>query len=436
MITQTKSLKNTNENKPDASKSELVQMRDRYARDLVFSLLSRMSQGKLEVTLPDQSKHVFGKGEGAITAHIIVNDESMFWRCLLYADLGLAESYMDGLCDFPSIAALVSWFLLNQDGSPVLNESEEASPVLNLAGFVNQFLHALRHNSQNNSRKNISDHYDLGNNFFQLFLDPSMTYSSALFSSNELSLEQAQIAKFARAAKQLRISESDRVLDVGCGWGGLSLYLAKTFGCHVTSVTISRQQYDHFSALIKRENMQAHIDLKLVDYRLLEGKFDKIVSIEMIEAVGEEYIDTFIKKLDSLLARNGILLMQMITCPDSRYDIAHANVDFIQKHIFPGSLLQSNHRVNTAMNKCGDLFMVDLFDMTDSYVSTLKLWQDAFENRLAELTALGFNERFIRKWRYYFEYCQAAFSMRNVSVVQAAYSRPNNRNLNGGCALL
>jgi cyclopropane-fatty-acyl-phospholipid synthase len=410
-------------------------MRNRFARKMVFSLLSHMSQGKLEVTLPDQSKHVFGNQAADITARIIVDDESMFWRCLLYADLGLAESYMDGLCDFSSIADVVSWFLLNQDGSPVLNESNEVSPVLNLAGFGNQFLHALRHNSQNNSRKNISDHYDLGNNFFQLFLDPTMTYSSALFLTNELTLEQAQLAKFARAAGMLRINPGDRVLDVGCGWGGLSLYMAKTFDCHVTSVTISQQQYDYFSALIRRENLQDRIDLKLVDYRLLEGKFDKIVSIEMIEAVGEEYIDTFIKKLDSLLARNGILLMQMITCPDSRYDIAHANVDFIQKHIFPGSLLQSLHRVTTAMNKCCDLFMVDLFDMTDSYVTTLKLWQIAFENRTTELAELGFDERFIRKWRYYFEYCQAAFFMRNVSVVQATYSRPNNTKLNGGFAL-
>jgi cyclopropane-fatty-acyl-phospholipid synthase len=258
-----------------------------------------------------------------------------------------------------------------------------------------------------------------------------MTYSSALFVPNELSLEQAQIAKFARAAKLLRIGKGDKVLDIGCGWGGLSLYLAKTFSCQVTSVTISQQQYDYFSALIKRENMQDRIELKLVDYRLLEGKFDKIVSIEMIEAVGEEYIDTFIEKLDSLLGRDGILLMQMITCPDSRYDIAHKNVDFIQKHIFPGSLLQSLHRVSTAMNKCSDLFMVDLFDMTDSYVTTLKLWQDAFELSIAKLAVLGFDQRFIRKWRYYFEYCQAAFFMRNVSVVQATYSRPNNRKLNG-----
>jgi cyclopropane-fatty-acyl-phospholipid synthase len=226
------------------------------------------------------------------------------------------------------------------------------------------------------------------------------------------------------------------VLDLGCGWGGLSVYLARNFGCSVTAVTISSEQHDYVQKLIRSEKLDHLIDLRLEDYRNLEGKFDKIVSVEMIEAVGEEYIDVFVRQLDALMERDGLLLLQMITCPDSRYDVARANVDFIQKHIFPGALLQSLYRVSSAMRSCGDLFMVDLFDMTPSYVTTLERWQETFEQNLRAVRSQGFDERFIRKWRYYFEYCQAAFQMRNVSVVQATYSRPNNRRLAGGEAIL
>ncbi len=417
-------------NRP-AAISEFEQYRNRLAKKVVLSLLAKMSRGRLEMVMPDGRKHVFGDGSGGISASVHIRDEAVFSRCLLYADIGLAESYMDGLCDFDSIAGVISWFLLNQDNSPVLNESSQASRLLNILGVINRMYHRTRRNSKSNSRKNISEHYDLGNEFFSLFLDATMTYSSALFSDPSVTLEAAQLAKFERIARQLRIERSDRVLDLGCGWGGLSCFIASTFGCRVTAVTISKEQHAYVAELIRRKNLGNLIDLRLEDYRHLTGKFDKIVSIEMIEAVGDEYIDLFVRKLDSLLESDGLLLMQMITCPDSRYDVARSNVDFIQKHIFPGSLLQSLYRVSTAMRACGDLFLVDLFDMTPSYVTTLSRWQESFEKNVSSVRSQGFDERFIRKWRYYFEYCQAAFLMRNVSVVQATYSRPNNRRLAG-----
>ncbi len=402
------------------------------AQSTVLALLEKMPLGLLTVTLPDGTTRTFGQGADDISASVTVNSDEFFVRCLLYADIGLAESYIDGLVEIHSIENLIQWFLLNQESSPVLNESPVVSRLVNLLGVVNRIGHALRPNSKSVSRKNISEHYDLGNSFFSLFLDPSMTYSSALFVDPSMTLAEAQEAKFERIARQLQISEGDRVLEVGCGWGALSCYLARSFNCSVTGLTISEQQYEFASTKVAKEQLDHRVNLRLEDYRDHIGVYDKIVSIEMIEAVGDKFMDTFIQKLDSLLAKDGLLLMQMITSPDSRYETLKANVDFIQKHIFPGSLLPSLYRVNTAMVNSGDLFMVDLLDMTDSYVKTLKEWQLAFEGNIAALEAQGFDDGFIRKWRYYFEYCRAAFGMRNVSVVQATYTRPNNRRLAGG----
>ena len=403
----------------------------KFAKQLILDILSKMSTGSLELVTADGEKHTFGSASNS-GAVLRVLDDEFFVRCLFYGDIGLAESYMDGLVEISSIEDAISWFLINQHESPVLNESAAASNLINLLGFVNNVYHALRPNSKLMSKNNIRDHYDLGNEFFKIFLDPSMTYSSALFLDTSMSLEAAQQAKFERMARQLQISRTDKVLEVGCGWGAFSCYLAKKYSCKVTALTISQQQYDYTRELLKREQVQDLVDLRLEDYRDHKGCYDKIASIEMIEAVGDKYMDTFISKLDGLLAKDGLLAMQMITSADSRYETLKSNVDFIQKHIFPGSLLPSLNRVNRAMMSSGDLFMVDLYDMSSSYVRTLMLWQKAFELNLDEVRAQGFDERFIRKWKYYFEYCQAAFGMRNVSVVQATYSRPNNLRLSDG----
>ncbi len=403
-----------------------------WSRQTVFSLLSQMKLGCLEIVTPEQESYRFGQGKTHLNPVVSVHDNDFFKRCLLYADIGLAESYIEGQIEISSIKDLISWFLVNQHESPVLNESKAASKLINLFGFVNNTVHALRPNSKSVARQNIYKHYDLGNDFFSIFLDPSMTYSSALFKNARVSLAEAQLAKFERMANQLKIQATDRVLEVGCGWGTFSVFLAKKYACSITALTISKEQYDYCKRLFKEEGLEALIDLRLEDYRDHRGIYDKIASIEMIEAVGDRYMDTFIAKLDSLLAKDGLLAMQMITSADSRYETLKSNVDFIQKHIFPGSLLPSLHRVNQAMMSCGELLLVDLFDMTESYVITLKCWQDAFEQNLDKIQDQGFDERFIRKWKYYFEYCQAAFATRNISVVQATYSRPNNLKLAGG----
>jgi cyclopropane-fatty-acyl-phospholipid synthase len=301
--------------------------------------------------------------------------------------------------------------------------------LVNLLGWQNRISHLLRPNSLTTSRRNISEHYDLGNDFYKLFLDPTMTYSSALFRSKTQTLKQAQSAKYDRLCRQLKLKPGEHVLEIGSGWGGFSLHAAKNYGVRITTVTISEEQFKFARELFKKENLADKIEIKLMDYRLLTGQFDKIVSIEMIEAVGDEYLETYFAKCHELLKPHGLLALQMITCPDSRHDSLRKNVDWIQKHIFPGSLLLSIHRVNEALRKTGDLFLHDLKDLGLSYAETLKRWRIAFNQNENAVRELKFDTRFIRKWNYYLSYCEAAFAMRNISVVQAIYTRPNNPTL-------
>jgi cyclopropane-fatty-acyl-phospholipid synthase len=253
-----------------------------------------------------------------------------------------------------------------------------------------------------------------------------MTYSSALFSTRAQSLESAQIAKYDRLCRQLKLKPEDQVLEIGTGWGGFCCHAARNYGCKITTVTISAEQFKYASEISQKEGLAGQVEVKLQDYRNLTGLFDKIVSIEMIEAVGDRYLETYFAKCHELLKPQGLLALQMITCPDSRHDSLRKNVDWIQKHIFPGSLLVSIHRVNEALRQTGDLFLHDLKDLGLSYAETLRRWRSAFNQNEAAVRSLDFDTRFIRKWNYYLSYCEAAFAMRNISVVQAVYTRPNN----------
>src|SRR6202012_5660122 len=286
--------------------------------------------------------------------------------------------------------------------------------------------HTSRANSIAGSQKNISEHYDLNNDFFAVFLDPTMTYSSAYFYKDGLSLEEAQYAKYERLCHQLHLKPGDHVLEIGSGWGGNAIYMAKNYGCKVTSLTISAEQLKLAKESVEEAGLSAQVSIQMQDYRLMEGQFDKIVSVEMLEAVGHKYLDVYFKKCHDLLKKNGILALQVITSPDSRYDSLRKGVDWIQKHIFPGSLLPSVAAINGAVNRTGDLTMVDLKDIGLDYAKTLKLWFDQFNANLHTVTSLGFDETFIRKWNYYLCYCEAAFAMRNINVMQLVYVRPNN----------
>jgi cyclopropane-fatty-acyl-phospholipid synthase len=409
-----------------AARSITDTRRSSVLRRIVFGALSRMPHGRLTVHLPERGEIIFGTGSNprssrfGLDAHVHVRDERFFRRCVLSGDIGLAESFMAGEWDTPDLAEVVSWFILN-DGA------KKPGALLRMG---NALLHRLRANDLVRSRRNIAAHYDLSNEFFALFLDATMTYSSALFRHAE-TLEQAQYAKIDRLCRMLELQPKDRVLEIGTGWGAFSRYAAKHYGCHVTTITISRQQYEWAQQRMREEGLEDRIDLQFLDYRNVTGRYDKIVSVEMIEAVGYEYYDTFFGRLDELLTPNGMIALQAITSPESRFEGIRNGVDFIQKHIFPGGLIPSVGALMESMQDVTDFTVRDLFDFGDSYAHTLQLWSDNFESNLDRVRALGFDEVFLRKWRYYLMYCKAAFQMRHISVVQLLLSRPNNHAASG-----
>jgi len=385
-----------------------------------------MDKGTLYLTLPDGEKITFGNGEGNIEASIVVNNDEFYKRIILFGDIGFGEAYVDGLWDTDNITSVINWVLLNIENAPGVSGSNIQTLSLNLLKLYNKLVHFKRANTLEGSRKNISAHYDLNNDFFTSFLDPTMTYSSAYFYKDGLSLQEAQLAKYERLCRQLHLKPSDHVLEIGSGWGGNAIYMAKTYGCKVTSLTISEEQHKLAIERVEAEGLGHKVKILLKDYRLMEGVFDKIVSVEMLEDVGFSFMDVYFKKCHDLLKKNGILAIQVITSPDSRYESLRKGVDWIQKHIFPGSLLPSVGAINSAINRTGDLTMVDLKDIGLDYAKTLKLWYDAFNANIGKVKALGFDDTFIRKWNYYLCYCEAAFTMRNINVMHLVYTRPNN----------
>ena len=403
----------------------LTHKRTRY-ETIVLSLLSKMNKGRIDIYLPSGEHVQLGDGSGNVHASVNVTDNRFFELCGVVGDIGCGESYMDGFWETDSITNVIKWFLLNIDNAPTVSGSKLKAGVVNLLKFVNRVKHGFRKNDLENSRTNIAEHYDLNNDFFKLFLDPTMTYSSAYFEDEEMELSKAQVAKYESLCKSMKIKPGDHVLEIGSGWGGNAIHLAKNHDCKVTTVTISEEQFKYAKEKIEQENLSGKIEVKLMDYRLLNGQFDKIISIEMLEAVGHEFYDVFFKKCHDLLKPKGVLGFQVITCPDSRYDSLRKGVDWIQKHIFPGSLLPSVAALNTSINRTGEMTLMNLKEMGLHYAKTLRLWQKRFNENLDEIRKLGFDEKFIRKWNYYFSYCEAAFDMRNISVMQMVYTRPNN----------
>ncbi|MFL5773026.1 MAG: class I SAM-dependent methyltransferase [Flavisolibacter sp.] len=397
-----------------------------FYEKIILDLFSKMEKGRLNLNLPSGQILQFGKGGEGLIANIRVNTNELFKRCVLYGDIGFGEAYVDGDWDTDNITNVIKWFILNIENAPSVSGSRTKNTVLNLLKVFNRLSHYRRANSMNGSRKNISAHYDLNNDFFALFLDPGMTYSSAYYKEAEMDLHQAQAEKYDRLCKQLHLKPTDHVLEIGSGWGANAVHIAKNYGCRVTTVTISEEQYNYVKREIEKEGLGDKVTVLLKDYRLLEGKFDKIVSIEMLEAVGHEFLPVYFKKCNELLKSTGILALQVITCPDSRYESLRNGIDWIQKHIFPGSLLPSVAEINKNINVTSDFTLVNLKDIGLHYATTLAEWRQQFNRNIPEVKKLGFDDSFIRKWNYYFCYCEAAFAMRNINVMQMVYVRPNN----------
>ncbi|MBM9499769.1 class I SAM-dependent methyltransferase [Leptospira sp. 201903071] len=405
-----------------------------FYKNLFFKALSSMQRGSIRLVLPNGEKAYLGNPESDDPPEfhkgiVHIHNSIFFKKTVLNGDLGFSESYMDGDWDTDDIRAVISWFIYNLENSPSVSGSKNKFAHLSLTNIGSRLLHLFRKNSIRGSKKNIVEHYDLGNDFYNKFLDTTMTYSCAYFRTMEETLEQAQLAKLEILCKKLQLKPTDHLLEIGTGWAGLSIYAAKNFGCKVTTYTISEEQYRYSTKKIKDEGLSDRIEVKKDDYRKIQGSYDKLVTVEMLEAVGHEYFEAFFAMCNRVLKKNGLMVHQIITSPDARYESFRKGVDFIQKHIFPGSLLPSIARINQAINKTGDFHLYSLEDIGIKYDYTLMTWLKTFDSNLALIRDMGFNESFIRKWRYYFSYCAAAFSMKNISVVQVVYTRPNNLSL-------
>jgi len=402
-------------------------------RTWVLEALGQMPRGRLVLELPDGQQREFGAAPARLplgiagAASLRVRREEFFRKCVLGGDIGFAESFLDGDWSSPDLVAVIAWFILNVESAPTLSGSRRPQPfALNLLRFAHRFAHWLRPNSQAGARRNISAHYDLSNAFFSLFLDPSMMYSAARFSRPGQALEEAQAAKNERLCALLRLQPTDHVLEIGTGWGGWALHAAQRHGCRVTTVTLSREQHDFATQRIAAAGLSDRVTVRLQDFRAITGTYDKLVSIEMIEALGHRYVPEFCRVAAAALKPAGLLALQFITCPEERYGQLRRGVDFIQKHIFPGSLLLSLNRLNAGLATAGGLNLHHLEDLGPDYALTLRRWAEAFAQRVDEAAGLGFDQRFLRKWSYYLAYCEAAFALRNISVVQTVHTRANN----------
>ncbi|RZJ82138.1 MAG: class I SAM-dependent methyltransferase [Flavobacterium sp.] len=408
------------------SSLSLTKSKSGFYENAVVTALCKMNKGFLNLSLPSGENLEIGNPNEQIRATLAIKDTGFFKCVVLYGDIGFGEAYVDGLWETDSITTLIKWIILNIENAPSVSGSKVKSLGLNLFKWFNRIYHNNHSNSIIGSQKNIAEHYDLNNDFFATFLDPSMTYSAAYFKSLDLTLAQAQDEKYRRLCEQLQLKATDHVLEIGSGWGANAIFMAKNYGCKVTTVTISKEQQKLGQERVEAAGLSGQVEIIIKDYRNIDGQFDKIVSVEMLEAVGHNYLETYFAKCAEVLKPNGIFAFQVITSPDSRYESLRRGVDWIQKHIFPGSLLPSVAAINKAINNTSDLTLVDLKDLGLDYARTLKLWFIEFNHKLNEVKALGFDDRFIRKWNYYLNYCEAAFEMRNINVMQMVYTRPNN----------
>jgi cyclopropane-fatty-acyl-phospholipid synthase len=353
---------------------------------------------------------------------IRVRDPQFYRRAALNGSVGAAEAYMDGMWECDDLVALVRILVRNQDRLDAM----ERGPA-RLGAALLRLWHSLRRNTRDGSRRNIAAHYDLGNDFFKLFLDENLMYSSAIYDSPDESLEVASTRKLDRICQKLQLSADTRVVEIGTGWGGFSLHAARTTGCHVTTATISREQYNLASARIAAAGLQDRVKVLLTDYRELTGQYDRLVSIEMIEAIGHQYLDTYFRKVSSLLEHDGMALIQAITIEDHRYEQALRSVDFIKRYIFPGSFIPSISAMLKSVTGVSNLKLFNLEDIGPSYALTLQEWRRRFMAQHDQVRAMGYPERFVRMWEFYLAYCEGGFIERSTGDVQMLLVKPGAR---------
>jgi cyclopropane-fatty-acyl-phospholipid synthase len=405
---------------------------DRAARWLVLRVLARIRGGELElVELAEGSEHVT-QGGGRVTVgeldaarplRAVVQVRSRrFYRQLLRGSIGLCESYVDGLWECDDLVALTRIAALNVGALDTLRRV--LAPALIP---VQRWARWLARNTPMRSRRRIAAHYDLGNELFALFLDRTMTYSCAVFEQPHASLEDASLAKLERVCAKLDLRPEDHLLEIGTGWGGLALYAAERYGCRVTTTTISREQHAYASARVHEAGLEDRVTVLLQDYRELRGRYDKLVSIEMIEAVGWQYFPTYFRRCSELLVNDGAMLLQAITIDDRAYHVEKAGRSFINTYIFPGGCLPSLEIIARSLARVTDMRQIDVEDITEHYATTLARWRERFVDAAERVAELGYDERFRRLWELYLCYCEGGFRERRIQDVQLLLAKPGYR---------
>jgi cyclopropane-fatty-acyl-phospholipid synthase len=391
-----------------AGRTNLRELDDFWSRALL-KRLHRLEHGRLTLVTPAKSVLAFGPPGAEPSVSVAIHGVGVARRIVFNGTIGFAEAYMDGDWDCPDLVGLIRLAIANEGA---LGLDNDGHPVLR---FLERVRHTLRRNTRRGSQRNISYHYDLGNAFYAAWLDPGMTYSSALFERPDEDLETAQNRKYRHVAALLALEPGQRVLEIGCGWGGFVDHAVSAHGCHVTGLTLSRQQRDYATDRLRRRGLASRAEIRLQDYRDAGGAFDRIASIEMIEAVGERHWNTYLARLRALLKPGGSAVLQAITIADARFESYRRCPDFIQRYIFPGGMLPSPSVLRQAAERAG--FVVETGALfAASYARTLALWQERFQAAWPAIAALGFDRRFKRMWEYYLAYCEAGFRSGTLDV--------------------
>lgn len=390
-------------------------------RRLVLAQLERLRHGQLTI-LEDGEERVYGDTQAELRARIEVQDPAVWPLVAANGSIGSGEAYIHGYWTTPDLTAVIRVFVANLD---VLDGMERG--LASLGRPLVQGLHWLNRNTRAGSRRNIAAHYDLGNDLFEQMLDPTMMYSAAQFASPDQGLEQAQLNKLARICRKLELKPDDHLLEIGTGWGSMALYAATHHGCRVTTTTLSREQYEYTCRRIEEQGLQSRVTVLLQDYRDLDGRFDKLVSIEMVEAVGHRFLPTYFSQCARLLKDDGLMLLQAITMRDQRYEQARRSVDFIQRYIFPGGALPSVQKMLEVITRDSDMNLLHMEDFGLHYARTLRHWHDNLRAARGRLEQLGYDETFYRLWEFYLCYCEGGFLERAIGTAQLLLAKPGAR---------
>ncbi|WP_020406046.1 SAM-dependent methyltransferase [Hahella ganghwensis] len=392
-----------------------------WAKKLFLRMCQGLEGGILIVKEGAESIQLGSPSEDGLRVVLTIRHIKAYRRLLIGGSNGAAEAYMDGDWDTDNLTGLVQLLLRNRRNLDAME-----SGVAVVAASLAKAWHALNRNTRAGSRKNIAAHYDLGNDFFRLFLDSNLMYSSALYITGEETLEEASLAKLDHICRKLELGPNDHLLEIGTGWGGMAIYAARNFGCRVTTTTISNEQFSAASERVRSEGLEDRVTVLQKDYRDLTGCYEKVVSIEMVEAVGHQYLDGYFEKISSLLKPDGLAVIQAITIDDTRYHQALRTVDFIKRYIFPGSFIPCVSVLTSSSAQAG-LRLTNLEDIGPSYAQTLYDWQQRFNTRVKKVLAQGFDDRFVRMWRFYLSYCEGGFRERAISNVHMMLAKPGNR---------